>query len=375
MDPSLETLETRSIKPNQVLCIALLLCLALLSAACIVDDEPSLPVPTGTNAPTATTQSPVQPWYSVYFMDPDDPAAGSHRGGPDEYLVTAIQDARATIDLAVYDFSLWNMRDALIGAHARGVEVRMVTESDNLDEPEIEELRQAGIEVLGDRREGLMHNKFVVIDRLEVWTGSTNFNIGSFYQNDNNLIRIRSSRLAEDYTVEFEEMFLADQFGPGSPANTPNPTLNVDGTRLEVYFSPDDGALARLLEVVSAANESIYFLAYSFTSDDLAEAITARGQQGVAVKGVFESDQYESNTGTEFDNLLAAGFDVHLDANPRHMHHKVIIIDEAVTITGSYNYSANAERRNDENLLIIFDPEIAGLYLEEFWRVFDLAGE
>ena len=236
-------------------------------------------------------------------------------------------------------------------------------------------MRQAGIEVLGDRREGLMHNKFVVIDRLEVWTGSTNFNICSFYQNDNNLIRIRSSRLAEDYTVEFEEMFLADQFGPGSPANTPNPTLNVDGTRLEVYFSPDDGALARLLEVVSAANESIYFLAYSFTSDDLAEAITARGQQGVAVNGVFESDQYESNTGTEFDNLLAAGFDVRLDANPRHMHHKVIIIDEAITITGSYNYSASAERRNDENLLIIFDPEIAGLYLEEFWRVFDLAGE
>jgi phosphatidylserine/phosphatidylglycerophosphate/cardiolipin synthase-like enzyme len=249
----------------------------------------------------------------------------------------------------------------------------MVTESDNMDEPEIGELRQAGIEVLGDRHEGLMHNKFLVIDRQEVWTGSANFNIGSFYKNDNNLIRIRSSRLAEDYTVEFEEMFLDDQFGPGSPVNTPYPTLTIDGSRLEVYFSPDDGALDRLLDVVSEAQKSIYFLAYSFTSDRLAEAVTERGQQGVALKGVFEEDQYESNTGTEFDNLLAAGFDIRLDGNPQQMHHKVFIIDEAVVVTGSYNFSANAEKRNDENLLILYNPEIASLYLEEFWRVFELS--
>lgn len=351
--------------------ICTLFVLMLLSSACLVEETAS-PASTEASVPTATSQPP-QPWYSVYFTDPNDPAVGSHRGGPDEYLVSAVQDARASVDVAVYDFSLWDLRDALINAHARGVMVRMVTESDNMDEPEIGELRQAGIEVLGDRHEGLMHNKFLVIDRQEVWTGSANFNIGSFYQNDNNLIRIRSSRLAEDYTVEFEEMFLDDQFGSGSPANTPYPTLTINGSRLEVYFSPDDGALDRLLEVVSEAQKSIYFLAYSFTSDRLAEAVTERGQQGVALKGVFEEDQYESNTGTEFDNLLAAGFDIRLDGNPQQMHHKVFIIDEAVVVTGSYNFSANAEKRNDENLLILYNPEIASLYLEEFWRVFELS--
>jgi len=347
--------------------------LSLLSSACLVE-ETALPASTEASIPTATSQpAPAQPWYSVYFSDPNDPAASSHRGGPDEYLVAAVQEARASVDVAVFELVLWNLRDALIDAHARGVVVRIVTESDNIDEPEIKEIRQAGIEVLGDRREGLMHNKFLVIDRQEVWTGSVNYNIGSFYRNDNNLIRIRSSRLAEDYTTEFEEMFLNDEFGPGSPANTPNPTLTIDGSRLEVYFSPDDGVLDRLLDLVSEAQESIYFLAYSFTSDALAEAITARGQQDVTVKGVFEKDQYESNTGTEFDNLLAAGFDIRLDGNPRQMHHKVIIIDEAVVVTGSYNFSANAEKRNDENLLILYNPEIASLYLEEFWRVFELS--
>jgi phosphatidylserine/phosphatidylglycerophosphate/cardiolipin synthase-like enzyme len=355
------------IPPYRALIVILFLSLALLTSACLVEDE-GVPLPTGPSAPTATSQ----PGYTVYFTDPNDPSAPSNRDGPDEYLVAAVQGAKVTIDVAVYDFSLWELRDALISSHNRGLQVRMVTESDNLDEPEVEELRQAGIQVIGDRREGLMHNKFLVIDRQEVWTGSANYNIASFYQNDNNLIRIRSSRLAEDYTTEFEEMFLDDQFGPGSPANTPYPALTLDGVNLEVYFSPDDGTLARLLELVSAAQESIYFLAYSFTSDALAEAITARGQQGVDVKGVFEKDQYESNTGTEFDNLLAAGFDMHLDANPRHMHHKVIIIDQQIVVTGSYNFSANAEKRNDENLLIIFDPEIAAQYLVEFWRVINL---
>jgi phosphatidylserine/phosphatidylglycerophosphate/cardiolipin synthase-like enzyme len=344
----------------------------LLSSGCLVDAEQP-PLPAGA---TATSQAePAEPWVAVYFTDPADPASASQRGGPDEVLASAIRAARANVDVAVYDFSSWKLRDAMIGAHDRGIQVRMVTESDNLDEPEIEELRQAGIEVLGDRREGLMHNKFVVIDQYEVWTGSTNFNIGSFYQNDNNLVRLRSSRLAEDYTVEFEEMFVQDEFGPGSPANTPYPALSVEGTDLEVYFSPDDGALARLVELVSAAQDSVYFLAYSFTSDALAEALVERGEHGVEIRGVFEKDQYESNQGTEFDRLRKAGLDMRLDGNPRHMHHKVFIIDEKIVITGSYNYSANAEKRNDENLLVIHDPQVAALYLQEFWRVFNLAGE
>ena len=325
--------------------------------------------------PAVTITSPAEPWYAVYFTNPEDPASASRRGGPDEQLASAMQAARNSVDVAVYDFSSWKLRDALMAAHDRGVQVRMVTESDNLDEPEIEELRQAGIEVLGDRREGLMHNKFAVIDRYEVWTGSTNFNIGSFYQNDNNLIRIRSSRLAEDYTTEFEEMFLQDAFGPGSPANTPYPNLTVDGTSLEVYFSPDDGVLAHLVELVSSAQDSVYFLAYSFTSDALAEALVERGQQGVDIRGVFEKDQYESNQGTEFDRLRKAGLDIRLDGNSKLMHHKVFIIDEKLVVTGSYNFSASAEKRNDENLLVVHDPQVAALYLQEFWRVFNLAGE
>jgi phosphatidylserine/phosphatidylglycerophosphate/cardiolipin synthase-like enzyme len=229
-------------------------------------------------------------WYSIYFTDPLNPAADTYRGGPDEKLAAAIEGARLSVDVAIYDFNLWSLRNALLDAHRRGLAVRVITESDNLDELEIQELEDAGIPVLGDRRESLMHHKFVVIDRLEVWTGSMNFTTSDAYLNDNNLVRIRSSRLAENYTIEFDEMFEDDLFGSSSLANTPYPTLTINDIPLEVYFSPEDNTQERLLTLIQAAESSIYFMIYSFTSDELAEAILRRAAEGVQVQGCSRGD-------------------------------------------------------------------------------------
>ena len=201
------------------------------------------------------------------------------------------------MDLAAYQFNLWSVRDALLDAHRRGVTVRMVTDSDYLDEEEVDELIQAGIPVLGDRREPLMHNKFVIIDRQDVWTGWINLTTNGAYRNNNNLIHVRSSRLAQDYLDEFDEMFVEDAFGATSPADTPYPTLSVDGSLLEVYFSPEDDTVDRLVELIDSAQSSIFFLAFSFTSDDIALALLDRAEAGVSVSGVFETAQAGSNGG------------------------------------------------------------------------------
>ncbi|MBN1147604.1 MAG: hypothetical protein JXA78_10140 [Anaerolineales bacterium] len=340
-----------------------LLC-ALLILATLSCQLDSAPVVTQAPAPGDGDEAPVD-WYTIYFSEPVA-YGGSLRGGPDQALANAIRAARLSVDVAALQIDLWSLRDALIDAQRRGLAVRIVTESDYLDGAEMQALIEAGIPALGDRREGLMHNKFAVLDRQEIWTGSMNFTINGAYRNNNNLVRIRSSKLAENYTVEFEEMFVDDRFGPGSPANTPHPTFGLDGTLLEVYFSPDDGAASRLLDLIDQANQSIYFLAYSFTSDELAEALIERAANGVSVSGVIEASQYESNIGGQFDRLRAAGLDVRLDGNPRNMHHKVLIIDEAIVVTGSYNFSKSAETRNDENVLILHRPDIAAIYLSEF---------
>jgi phosphatidylserine/phosphatidylglycerophosphate/cardiolipin synthase-like enzyme len=314
-----------------------------------------------------------QGWYSLYFSQPEAASSRSLRGGPDQALAEDIRRAIVSVDVAAQELDLWSLRDALIAAHRQGVQVRIVTESDYMDEEEIQELIQAGVPVLGDRSEGLMHDKFVVVDRREVCTGSMNFTVNGAYRNDNNLICIRSKNLADDYTTEFEEMFVDRRFGDRSKANTPYPTLSLNGTLLEVYFSPDDGTADRLLTLIREARQSIYFMAYSFTSQELADAMIARARDGLRLAGVFERSQYESNYGTQFDRLREAGIDVRLDGNPRNMHHKVIILDGEIVVTGSYNFSYSAETKNDENTLIIHQPEIAASFLAEFNRIFDQA--
>lgn len=323
------------------------------------------PISAPTPSDPAATPGAANDWYAVYFSQPDGPNAASLRGGPDAALAAAIDQARLSVDAALYDLDLWSIRDALLDAYYRGVNVRVVVESDNIDREEIQALIEAGIEVLGDRREALMHNKFVVIDRLEVWTGSMNFTLNGAYRNNNNLIRVRSSRLAENYLDEFEEMFTLDLFSQAIQADTPYPSLTINGVEVETYFSPDDGVQSRLVALIDSAEESVYVMAFAFTADPLRDALLRANQRGVTVAGIIEQDQAD-NPGSDFEDLRAAGLTFVLDGNPHNMHHKVMIIDRQIVVTGSYNFSRSAEERNDENLLVIHSPEIAALYLAEF---------
>lgn len=347
------------------------LLLLMLLAACQPAFSPTASsemLVTQAGPPTPAAQA-LPAWIQVYFTDSGAPGAASYRGGPDEALVAAIDEARLSVDVAIYSLNLWSVRDALLRAYRRGVAVRMVTESDNMDSPEIQSLIRAGIPVLGDRRQGLMHHKFVIIDRSQVWTGSMNYTAGSAYRDNNNLVCIRSTAVAEDYQREFDEMFIEDRFGPDSRPDTPRPRLTLDGTPVEVYFSPDDGAAARILQLIQQAQRSIHVLAFSFTSDEIGEAMR---QQAIFVNfyGVMDSGQVTSNTGSEYDVFRAMGMDMRLDGDDGLMHHKVIILDQRIVIFGSYNFTASAETRNDENLVIIDNPAVAAAFLSEFWRVY-----
>jgi phosphatidylserine/phosphatidylglycerophosphate/cardiolipin synthase-like enzyme len=309
-------------------------------------------------------------WFELYFTNPQSPLASQKTGGPDGPLVAAIDSARLTVDVAAYSLSLNSVRDALLRAHDRGVQVRMVMESDNLDRTDPQKLKDADIPILGDRREGLMHDKFIVIDNSEVWTGSMNFTDSGTYQDNNNLIRIRSVKVAEDYTKEFNEMFDDDKFGPDVVAETPNPRVTIDGTPIDVYFSPDDHVQDSLVDLIASAQDSIDFMAFSFTSDKLRDAILAQAEAGLEISGVMEADQVKSNAGTEYDPFKQAGVDVLLDGNEGQMHHKVIIIDKSIVVLGSYNFTNSAETKNDENLLVIYNKDIASQFMAEFKRVY-----
>ena len=328
----------------------------------------SVPPPTV----SASSQNQTGTWYAVFFTDR---TLEGFSGGPDEPLVEAIEAAQLSVDVAAYDLSLWSVRDALLHAHERGLSVRVVMEADNAGREEVQQLIDAGIPVVMDTSEdGWMHDKFVILDRQGVWTGSMNFTLNDGYRNDNNLIWLGSAEVAEAYRAEFEEMFVDGVFGAESPREVGGRAFTVSGTNVEVWFSPDDGVSARIVELINSAEVSIHFLAFSFTSNEIADAIIARAAAGVLVQGVFDEGQLD-NPGGEFAGMLTEGLDMRLDANPDKLHHKLIVIDGKIVITGSYNFSASAEERNDENVVVIFSEAVAEGYLAEVERVRGEAGE
>lgn len=305
---------------------------------------------------------------SVFFTDPEIPFDDIVQGGLDEELVDLINGAKDSIYVAVFELDLQNVTDALISAHNRGIQVRLVYDDEHCDEDgKVKQLVEAGIPAIPDERSALMHNKFFVIDGEIVWTGSLNITVNGAYRNNNNVIVIRSTELAENYLAEFDEMFAGD-FGPTSPSGVLFPTVSISGNHISAYFSPEDDPLDTLVGIVSSAENSIHFMAFSFTSDELGQAMVDNIALGIKVHGLFETRGANTEY-SECNRLLSFGADVRLDGNPRTMHHKVIIIDGAIVVTGSFNFSANAAESNDENLLIIWDPEIAKLYEAEFERL------
>jgi phosphatidylserine/phosphatidylglycerophosphate/cardiolipin synthase-like enzyme len=318
-------------------------------------------------------------WFQLYFSSPTgSPDPADEHGSPVEAaLVTALDGAGQTVDVAIYELESQPITDALIRAQERGARVRVVTDGEyGLESPEatFDQLELAGIPIVSDgTRRGYMHNKFVVIDSLYVWTGSFNFKPSAFYRNNDNAVLIRSSRLAENYAAEFEELF-AGRFGKTSPKDIPNPAVTIGQTRIETLFASEGAVGARLAELISAAR-SVRFMAFSFTASlEWTEGDTERSvmlllrdraQAGALdVRGIVEASS-RSLAGP----LLCAGLDVRQDGNPYVMHHKVFIFDDSVVAMGSFNFSSRAANDNDENMLIIHNPDIARAYLEEFSRL------
>jgi phosphatidylserine/phosphatidylglycerophosphate/cardiolipin synthase-like enzyme len=245
-------------------------------------------------------------------------------------------------------------------------------DTDNENEIPVGQMKQAGIKVVSDHQESLMHNKFAVIDHQEVWTGSWNYTHNCTFRNNNNALAIVSEKLAENYTTEFDEMFVGNQFGSGSPSNTPHNWVKVGDIQVENYFAPEEDVQAIILREIKAAKNNIQFMTYVLTDNKIGEALADRKKDGIVVQGVVE-DRFAESTGSEVPYLLKNGVDVLRDGNHYLMHHKVIILDGQTVITGSYNFTRNAQEQNDENVLVIHNKEIAARYLEEFQKVYGQA--
>ncbi len=285
-------------------------------------------------------------------------------------LVPLLQNARRSIYGAIYDFDYEPIADLLIQKFREGVDVGLVVEAENSSKQAILMCEQAGIPVVRDLNSAYMHNKFFVVDGMYTWTGSTNLTWNCLFYNNNNSVIVASPEVSENYFGEFLEMFQMRSFGRGSPRNTMYENVRVGNAVVTVYFAPEDGVEAKLLGEISNARRNIYFLAFSFTSGAVAERLVLARGNGLDVKGVFEK-RNAGNPSSKDEYLASMGIEVRYDSNPKTMHSKVFIFDDETVWTGSYNFSENADKRNDENVIVIRDSRIAQVYIYEFSRIFN----
>jgi phosphatidylserine/phosphatidylglycerophosphate/cardiolipin synthase-like enzyme len=148
-------------------------------------------------------------------------------------------------------------------------------------------------------------------------------------------------------------------------AARPQTETAVDQASVQVYFSPKGGATDAIVKTLGEAKETVLVQAYSFTSAPIAAALRDAHRRGVSVRVVLDKSQKtEKYSSATF--LKHAGVPVWIDSKHAIAHNKIIIVDEKIVLTGSFNFSKAAEERNAENLLIIKNPEIAKLYIENW---------
>ena len=136
----------------------------------------------------------------------------------------------------------------------------------------------------------------------------------------------------------------------------------------KVYFSPNGGCQNAVISEISKAQKSIDIAMYSFTSREIAQELVKAKDRKVKIRIVLDKGQ-KTEEYSKSRYLIEKGFEVKYHSGDGLMHNKFAVIDGRVLLTGSFNWTASAEQRNEENLLIITDNGVIKKYAERFERL------
>ena len=388
------------------------------------------------------------------------PLTDEWRNGDDleQLLIEGIDATENSVEMAVQELTLPEVARALIRAHRRGVKVQIVFENsystpwseqqlshlpkhqrhrwnrlnqladangDGITTPDeahqgdaVALLKEASIPMLddtedGSRGSGLMHHKFVILDRNIVVTGSANFTSSGIHGdaddtktrgNVNHLLRLESAKLAHIFHIEFKELWgdgpggaKNSRFGRGKESRGVQ-RAKVGQSLVEVLFTPhakDDAAngLNWIDSFLTKAKRNIDMALFVFSAQRLADVLEEKAKQGLKIRLLadrgFASRSYsevldllgvalpDRNCKLEKDNapfeIALHGVGVPRLARGDKLHHKFAVIDDKTVITGSFNWSPSAAHTNDETLLVIHSPQLAKHFTREMDRLWDTA--
>lgn len=322
-------------------------------------------------------------------------------------MVQMIHGARNTIDFAVMGFNHPDIVNAIEMAFERGVQIRMVGDVNHWHNSGYQMLLRRSIPMSVGNSAHIMHNKFLVVDGRFVFLGTANWTRSDMVQNSNNMIMIDHPGVADDFTAEFQQMF-DGRFGYVKDRIDNGRVYQVGDTEVEVWFSPNEDTMGRMLEVVDAAQESVRFTIFAFTKDQVGSSYIRKHYELAerwaddpdrdqelplrSVAGVIDQSQLHSNGQYhEAYRLGASGIPMRLDgidmntqpgdyqAGGGRLHSKTMLIDTysdnpdivPTVLTGSFNWSAAATISNDEYLIVLRGRRVSDQYNEYFEHLWD----
>ncbi len=148
------------------------------------------------------------------------------------------------------------------------------------------------------------------------------------------------------------------------------PVVEEKATLIEAYFCPADACADKLVRKIDSAQSSIYIAIYSFTLDSISDAVIRAKKRGLDVKVIYDSGQSKNNASDD-ERLSNEGIAIAYRNGSGYMHNKFTIIDLNVVATGSFNYSNNADTKNEENLIFIESSGLAQKFKQNFDNIWN----
>ena len=284
-------------------------------------------------------------------------------------LKQEIDNAKESIDFAIYGINNQpQIINALVNAKNRGVKIRWVcdfNEKHGNYYPDTLELQRKILNFNSDKQyefnneTAIMHNKFFIFDNQKVWTGSANITSTDLSEyNSNYAILIDNLEVAKIYKQEFEQMFNSN-FHKFKNKIQKGKIEHSKNTKIEVFFSPKDNIIEnKIIPVIKSAKEYIYIPMFFITYKGIQESLINAHYRGVEIKIIGDATNARTKH-TIHRELRKVGIKAKTENQAGKMHAKTMIIDDEISIIGSLNYTKSGNKKNDENIVVIYNKDIA----------------
>ncbi len=324
----------------------------------------------------------------------------SDEGKISSHLIKAIDASRTSIDIAIHGLALREVAEALSRAKKRGVKIRVVMnqthvfpeKARDVRSPEVQRLMDEGFEMRmlrGGDQFGVQHNKIAIFDGQILETGSYNWtHAADAWHFENVMFHAEAARVSayqaywgflweKSVKIPKKAPAIPEPLPEGAPRPGLPPAPQDPGRPIQFRgqdfpgqaFSPA-GVSAHLIKALDLATQSIELAMFSFTSEELRDALVRARERGVRVSIVFDADQFKYLS--EMRWFDEQGFDVTLsrgkDGKKGVMHHKFVVIDRMLAVAGSFNWTRNAEKNNYENAMFLDTPDDVTAYAQAFAR-------